>query len=163
NTLDLVAARLPRQRQLDLEGVVDFDGLSAQQRRGVPALLQRVDHGAVHERQALQHAAIAHHALGADHALHDHQALDLPLPGLLGVDGVRPPQLLRRAHRVVELDGPGADLSPDLAAHDAAHHAADHATLHAAFHALLFLGLLFRDLGRLLLDLGDLLRLDHGG
>src|SRR4051812_42555976 len=42
------AGRLLRQRQLDLEGVVDLDRLPAQQRRRVPALFQRFDHGPIH-------------------------------------------------------------------------------------------------------------------
>src|SRR2546428_8902153 len=53
-------ALLSWERQLDLEGVVDLDGLTAQQRRCVPAMLERLDHSAVHERQALDDPAIAH-------------------------------------------------------------------------------------------------------
>src|SRR2546429_4186990 len=56
-----------------------------------------------------------------------------------------------------------ADLAADLPADDSAHDTPDHASLDATFHALVFLGLfLRRDLRRLLLDLRNLLRLDHG-
>src|SRR5437762_3838610 len=153
---------LLRERELDLEGVVDLDGLPAQQRRRVPAVLERIDHGAVHAREALHHPAVAHLALRADHALDDHQALDLSLQRLRGVLRVGAGDLLRWSHGVVELDGAGpAARSADLPAHHAAHHSPDHAALDAAFHAFVLLDLRLRNVGRLLFHFRDLLRLDH--
>src|SRR5438128_6473845 len=161
------ALGLPRERELDLESVVDLDRLPAQERRRVPAVLERIDDRTVHEGQALHDPAIAHHSLRADDALDDHQPLDLALEGLRGVLRIGTGHLLRRRHRVVELDGAGAqppDLAADLPADDSAHHAADHASLDAALDTLVLLSLLHRRrLRRLLFDLGNLLRLDHGG
>src|SRR6267142_2014865 len=137
------ACRLSRERELDLEGVVDLDRLPAQQRRRVPAVLEGFDHGAVHEGEALHHPAIAHHALGADHALDDHQAFDLPLQRLRGVLRVGSGELRWRGHRIVELDGagPATDLSADLSTHHATHHSTDHTPFDAAFDALVLLDL----------------------
>src|SRR6202171_6225058 len=160
----LRSCRLVRERELDPERVVALDRLAAQQRRRVPAVLERLDHRAVHKRQALHHPAVAHHALRADHALDDHHALDLALQGLRRVLRIRARHLLRRGHGVVELDGtgPGAtDLATDLPADHATHHAADNATLDPTFHALVLLDLRLGDVGRLLFHLRDLLWLDH--
>src|ERR1700737_1423932 len=151
------ALGLPRERELDLEGVVDLDRLPAQERRRVLAVLERLDDRTVHERQALLDPAIAHHTLRADDALDDHQPFDLALEGLRGVLRIGTGHLLRRRHRVVELDRPGADtpgLAAGLSPHDPAHPAADHASLDAALDTLVLLRLLHRrGLRRLLLDL----------
>src|SRR5438067_2208504 len=119
---------------------------TAQSRR-VLAMLERFDHGAVHERQALDHPAVAHHSLRADHALDDHETLDLALEGLRRVLRIRARDLLWGRHGVVELDRPSrANLSTDLPAHHSADDASHHASLDAAFDALVLLdlGLLWR-------------------
>src|SRR5260370_21411227 len=156
-TLSAGATGSLRQVELDDEGVVDFDGLPVQERGRVPPALERGDDRAVHEGKALHDAAAADLPLHGDDALHDHRALDLFLEGLRRVLGIRAGELVGLRHGVVELDGL-AEHAADLAAHHSADHATDHAALHSALDALVLLGLLH--LGRLLLDLGDLLRLD---
>src|SRR5437016_3198396 len=145
--LPQAAPTLARERELHLERVVDLDRLPAQERGRVPAMLERVDHGAIHEREAFQDPAIAHHSLRADHAFDDHQSLHLTLEGLRGVLRVRTGQFLRRRHRVIEFDGTrpeSANLPADLATDDPTHHASDHASLDAAFYALILLRFLHR-------------------
>src|SRR5436305_1556146 len=121
-----------------------------------------IDDGAVHERQALEDPTATHHSLRADHALHDHHSLDFALQGLRRVLRIGPGHLLRRRHRVIELDGATSDLASDLAAYDPTYHPADDASLNAPFDTFVLLGP-FRHLGRLLPDLGAFPRLDDCG